>query len=152
MQRLSRKSYKNLDGVKAIFIAILTESITDSPFDFGIPKDGGVRSDKRQEQLYGRGRSRSKMLKKGLNPDFAKPNKRKITWTLNSLHKPNKLDGMGYAVDFFAYVNGRASWDMRYMKPIARHIQNVAKEKFNIDIEWGYDLWHKDGAHIQIKR
>ena len=70
---------------------------------------------------------------------------RKVTWTLNSYHESGK------AFDIYAYVNGSASWDMKYLEPIARHLQEVALDEFGIKLEWGFDLWKKDGAHFQIK-
>ena len=40
---------------------------------------------------------------------------------------------------------------MKYMEPIARHLQKVALDEFGIELQWGFDLWKKDGAHFQIK-
>lgn len=136
--KLSRRSYDRLDGVKAVIIAVLTEAIKDSPYDFGIPKDGGRRTPQRQQQLYAIGRT-------------VELNRKPVTWTLNSKHLPNKIDGTSHAFDFYAYVNGKASWELKYLEPIARHIQKVAKEQFNLKIDWGQDLWGKDGGHMQIK-
>jgi hypothetical protein len=152
MYKLSKRSYSNLDGVKSILIAILTEGIKESPYDLGIPSDGGVRTDEKQIELYARGRTTEALIKKGIKGVEGKPERSKVTWTLNSLHKPHEIDGMGYAFDIYAYVNGGASWDMKYLKPIAEHLKKVAKEVFNIDLQWGYDLWKKDGAHFQISQ
>ncbi len=55
----------------------------------------------------------------------------------------------GNAFDIYAYVDGRASWDRKYLEPIARHLIEVAS-KHGIVLNWGYDLWKKDGAHFQI--
>ena len=151
MNKLSKRSVNRLDGVKAVLIAIMVEGIKESPFDFGIPKDGGVRTNERQLVLYGFGRTKKQLAKKKIPTNLARPDKRKVTWTLHSLHKQNPKDGMGHAVDIFAYVNGKASWNLVYLMPIARHLQRVAKEKFGINLEWGYDLWGKDGAHFQIR-
>ena len=54
----------------------------------------------------------------------------------------------GNAFDIYAYVDG-ASWDMKYLEPIARHLIKVASD-YGIILSWGYDLWKKDGAHFQI--
>ena len=51
MYRLSKRSYERLNGVNAILIGILTEAIKESPHDFGIPEDGGLRTDERQKEL-----------------------------------------------------------------------------------------------------
>ena len=130
MGKLSKRSLERLQDVESVLIAIIVEGIKDSPYDFGIPKLGGKRTDEEQIEMYAQGRT-----SKG----------RIVTWTLKSYHKT------GFAVDIFAYVSGAASWDMKYLEPIARHLQKIAKDRYNIDLEWGYDLWKKDGAHFQIK-
>ena len=55
----------------------------------------------------------------------------------------------GNAFDIYAYIDGRASWDRKYLEPIARHLQAVALTK-GVILLWGYDLWRKDAAHFQI--
>ena len=126
--RLSKRSRGRIDGIEDILITIVEEAISDSPFDFGIPKLGGMRTDEQQKEMYAQGRT--------------KPG-RKVTCTLNSYHKTGK------AFDIYAYVNGGASWDRKYLEPIARHLQKVA-ERHGVKLDWGYDLWKKDGAHFQI--
>lgn len=130
MNKLSKRSRERIDGIEKVLIDIIEAGIKDCPYDFGIPKYGGMRTDQEQIDMYAQGRT--------------KPG-RKVTWTLNSYHKTGK------AFDIYAYVNGGASWDMKYMEPIARHLQKVALEQFGVELEWGYDLWKKDGAHFQIK-
>lgn len=51
----------------------------------------------------------------------------------------------------FAYVDGKASWDKKHLTAIAKHIIKVAKDKFNVDLEWGGN-WRsfKDLPHFQI--
>jgi len=136
MNKLSNRSTERIKDLNPSLIEIIKEGITNSPFDFGIPKDGGRRTKERQKEIYAIGRT----------VDVHKP---KVTWTLNSRHI-EQSDGYGYAFDIYAYVNGKASWSMKYLEPIARHLQGVAKSK-GIDLEWGQDLWGKDGAHFQIK-
>ena len=126
--KLSKRSRGRIDGIEDILITIVEEAISDSPFDFGIPKLGGMRTDEQQKEMYAQGRT--------------KPG-RKVTWTLNSYHKTGK------AFDIYAYVNGGASWDRKYLEPIARPLQKVAK-RHGVKLDWGYDLWKKDGAHFQI--
>ena len=137
MNRLSKRSADRLDGVLPILKKIFIEGVKDSPYDFGIPGTGGLRTDQDQIDMYAIGRT-------------VKMNRTPVTWTLNSNHKA-KADGFGYAVDIYAYIGGKASWNMRYLKPIARHLQKFALENYDVTLEWGYDLWRKDGAHFQIK-
>ena len=145
MHRFSKKSIERLEGINPILLNILLEGIKDSPFDFGIPKDGGMRTLKRQQELYAKGRTTEKLRDKGITDIEGKPNAKKITWTLNSYHRS------GNAFDLFAVPpTGGASWDRKYLEPIARHLQKVASENYGIILNWGYDLWKKDAAHFQI--
>ena len=130
--RLSKRSLKRIEGIEPVLIDILLEGVKDSPFDFGIPKDGGLRTKERQEYLYSIGRTRE--ISRGV-----------VTWTKKSYHMTGK------AFDIYAYVDGKASWDMKYLKPIAEHLKQVAWEKFCIRLKWGFDLWGKDAAHFQIR-
>ena len=145
MNKLSRKSKDRIKDIKPVLIEIIECAITTSPYDFGIPKFGGKRTDLEQEIMYSFGRTTFELQKKGITGVEGQPNKRKVTWTLNSYHES------GNAFDIYAYVNGAASWDMKYLEPIARHLQKVALDEFNVELEWGFDLWKKDGAHFQIK-
>ena len=129
--KLSSRSKNRLHGIKKVLIDIIEEAIVDSPYDFGIPKDGGFRTAERQKEMYAIGRT----------TDMGK---KSITWTLNSYHMTGK------AFDIYAYVDGKASWKLKHLEPIARHLQKVAMDKFCIDLKWGQDLWGKDGAHFQI--
>lgn len=145
MYKLSKTSSKRIEGIDQVLIDIIETAIKDSPYDFGIPKFGGNRTDKDQERMYAFGRTTEELETKGVYEVEGKPKKRKVTWTLNSYHKSGK------AFDIYAYVNGGASWNLKYLEPIARHLQKIAKEQFNVKLEWGFDLWGKDGAHFQIK-
>lgn len=142
--KLSTKSLERLEGINPVLLEIIKEGIKNSPYDFGIPKDGGFRTAKRQRELYAKGRTKKELEAKGITDVEAKPKEGKITWTLNSYHMS------GNAFDIYAYVDGKASWDLKYLEPIARHLQKVAEKKFKISLDWGQDLWGKDGAHFQI--
>lgn len=149
--RLSRRSILRLNGIHPILFKIVKGAIEheDCPFDFGIPRFGGRRSKEDQIKMYSLGRSTEELKRKGLNIE-GKPHKSKVTWTLNSNHLA-KEDGFGYAFDIYAFIKGDASWDLKYLRPIARHLQWYAKEFHNVELEWGQDLWGKDGAHFQVK-
>ena len=131
MYKLSNRSLDNLQGVDVVLIDIIKEALKTSPFDFGIPKDGGLRTKERQEYLYSIGRTRE--ISRGV-----------VTWTKKSYHMTGK------AFDVYAYVDGKASWNQTHLQEIARHLQKVAMDKFCIRLKWGFDLWGKDSAHFQI--
>jgi len=132
MYILSKRSKNRLKGVVPVLIQIIIEALKTSPYDFGIPAYGGRRSSEDQAYLYSIGRT-------------IELHKDPITWTLDSYHITGK------AFDIFAYVNGRASWDLKYLIPIKEHLIKVAKEKFGVTLYNGYDLWKKDAGHYQIK-
>ena len=143
MYRFSKRSKERIKDINPVLIKILEEAIKTSPYDFGIPRDGGFRTYRRQEELYARGRTTEQLIEKGITNLEGRPDKSRITWTLKSYHMT------GNAFDIYCYFDGRANWDMKYLEPIARHLIKVASD-YGIILNWGYDLWKKDGAHFQI--
>lgn len=132
--KLSTKSLERLKGIDQLLIDIITEGIKDSPIDFGIPNDGGLRTAQRQAEMYAQGRTT--VGKKITNADGVKK---------QSYHQSGK------AFDIFAYVDGKASWEHKHYEPIARHLQKVALDKFGAKLEWGGDFKSIiDLPHFQI--
>lgn len=129
MFKLSKRSIGRLQNVNSLLIAIVVDGVQDSPFDFGIPQHGGKRTADEQNLLF-------KQVPKVTNADgFDK----------KSYHQS------GDAFDIYAYVGGRASWDAEYLEAIARHLQDIASEKYNVDLTWGGDFRSfKDMPHFQI--
>jgi len=125
--RLSKRSLKRLDCVNPLLIAIVVEAIKTSPIDFGIPQYGGIRTAVEQNELY-----------------------RKRKSQLDGFHKKS-YHQTGNAFDIYAYVNGKASWNKIHLTTIARHIQDVAKNRYNTKLQWGGD-WTRfvDMPHFQI--
>lgn len=131
MYKLSKRSLSRLKNVEPILIAIIVEAIKESPFDFGIPRHGGFRTASEQYLLY-------KQVPKVTNIDGI---------NRKSYHQT------GRAFDIFAYVDGKATWDPKYYEPIARHLQKIALEKYNVILEWGGDFKSfVDMPHFQIKK
>lgn len=128
MNKLSRRSLSRLEGVNPLLIAIVVDSIRESPYDFGIPQHGGKRTNDEQNLLF-------KQIPKVTNCDgFEK----------KSYHQS------GNAFDIFGYVDSNATWSESVLESIARHIQRVAWDKYTIDIEWGGDWDDRDMPHFQI--
>lgn len=136
MYKLSKRSLDRLKGIEPLLIAIATDSIRESPFDFGIPENGGFRTAQQQKILFDKGYSKADgYLKK-------------------SYHQT------GLAFDI--YVKGN---DTDVLEAIARHIQKIAAERYNTPITWGGD-WNNnnirddkeakktffDAYHFQINR
>lgn len=150
--KLSNRSKERLKGVHPKLIQLIEYAIIDSPFDFGIPSDGGARTLQRQKELYSKGRTTAQMLLKGITSVKGQPKLKKITWTLNSKHRIQS-DGYGHAFDLYAYVNGGASWKDEHIDPIGKHILKCAKE-LEIEIQWGIIRKgrHIDKGHFQLKQ
>lgn len=110
--QLSQTSIERLNQVHPDLIRLVTESIKVSPIDFGIPQYGGLRTATEQNSLFKKGVSKADGFNK------------------KSKHQT------GRAVDVFAFVNGKASWDNVHLAMIAGVILSKANE-LNIPIRWG---------------
>lgn len=126
--KLSKTSLDRLNGINPVLIKIVLEGIKESPYDFGIPALGGIRTAEEQNALFNKKVSKCDGYKN------------------KSYHQSGK------AFDIFVVVNRKATWDKKYYLSVARHLQKISKEKFNIDLEWGGD-WKGfvDAPHFQIK-
>jgi peptidoglycan L-alanyl-D-glutamate endopeptidase CwlK len=95
--------------------------------DFGIPQSGGKRDAKEQFLLY----------KKGVSGCDG--------YKLKSYHQSGK------ALDFYAYVDGKASWDEKHLALIACAFLQAANA-LGFNLEWG-GLWKSrvDMPHVQLK-
>lgn len=139
--KFSDKSTKRMKGVHPDLITIFTEAIKYSPIDFGIPQYGGIRTTKEQKGLFDRDLS---------NADGVKSKSR---------HQI-KDDGYGHALDFYAYVNGKASWKETHMAMVASTLMSTAKRlkkegRIKNTIYWGgqfgcTDFTGWDMPHIEI--
>jgi peptidoglycan L-alanyl-D-glutamate endopeptidase CwlK len=131
MYNFSEKSLNVLKNVDEQLQLLFKESIKVSPIDFGIPSTGGNRSIEEQYSLYLDGKSKCDGYKK------------------KSYHQTGK------AVDFYAFINGKASWDKIHLALVASVIMTVANQ-LNINIRWGgtfnsnvFKGW--DYPHIELK-
>lgn len=142
MFKLSNKSKQRREGVDPRLIKICDLAIQISVIDFGIPGDGGRRMAERQNELFKDGKSKADGYKNLSN------------------HQPAD-DGYGKALDFYAYVDGAASWDHAHLAMVAVAFFQAAS-KLGYKIEWG-GLWKRkkpkfvngipygwDMPHIQI--
>jgi len=132
----SKSSAQRMKGVHKDLITIFNEAIKNSPIDFGIPKDGGLRSAVEQNALYQINVSKADGFEKKSN------------------HQS------GNALDFYAFVNGKASWDTAHLSMVAGVIMATAKRlkkegKIDVEINWGgtfgsNDFKGWDMPHIEI--
>ena len=121
--RLSKRSISRLAGINHKLLNIVEEAIKDSPYDFGIPQHGGLRTAEDQYGLY---------LRKVSKCDG---------YNKKSYHQS------GNAFDIYLYIDGRASWDADKLEEVAKHIQKVAYDNFSTILRWGGD-WDGDGIRV----
>jgi len=127
MWKLSKKSLQRREGVDPKLIEIDDLALQISPIDFGHPEHAGLRSDQEQYQLYLDGKS----------PHCDGTRKK-------SYHQTGK------ALDFYAYVDGAASWDEHHLTQVAAAFLQAASE-LGYALQWGGHFkggWDK--PHVQL--
>ena len=124
----SVRSRARMSGIDDRLIEIAQRALELSKVDFGIPAFGGLRTLEEQALLYANGKS---------NADGV---------AQKSYHQSGK------ALDVYAYVNGKASWDKCDLAMVATAMLQAAAE-LEIPLEWG-GLWKnfEDYPHFQIPR
>ena len=124
--KLGKRTQRILTTVNPDLKRIAERAIQLTPVDFGIPLSGGYRTPLDQNELFKDGASKCDGFKK------------------MSKHQT------GSALDFYAYVNGRANWDTENLALIASAFLQAANE-LGVTLEWG-GLWKnfKDYPHIQL--
>lgn len=126
MFKFSQRSLRNREGVDPRLIDISDLAITFSKVDFGIPNDGGVRTEEQQKSLFDRKLSMADGVKN------------------KSKHQS------GEALDFYAYIDRRASWEPGDLAQIAAAFLQ-ASIKLGYDLQWG-GLWVNfvDSPHVEL--
>ncbi len=117
---LGKKSLSRLKGVHPDMDAIVRESITRTPVDFGV--HSGVRTTKEQKELFANKASKLDGVKR------------------KSKHQ-KQADGFGWAVDLVPYVSGTLRWEWPLIYPIAATFSIVAQE-METTLRWG-GVWDK---------
>lgn len=137
MATFGKKSLESLKGVHPKLVLIMHEAIKDTPIDFTIIE--GLRTERRQQELYAQGRTKS-----GPIVTYADGVKNK------SNHQP-KSDGYGHAVDIYPFIDGKIDFNnIGALNIISNHIKAVARD-LKLSITWGGD-WKKpyDPPHFQL--
>lgn len=136
---LGKRSNDNLIGVHPDLEAVVRRAIQLTKQDFLVLE--GVRTQRRQYELFAKGRSVAQLRAAGVPSSvLARPGERKVTWTLNSRHKPG-ADGFGRAVDLVPWP---IDWnDLRKFDKVVDAMEQAAKE-LSIKIRCGCD-WDGDG-------
>jgi len=130
--KLSRKSLYNISKIDKRLIEISQLAITLTLVDFGHGKYAGKRSAKMQHGLYVLGKSQCDGY--------------------DNISKHQS----GLALDFYAYVNGKASWERHHLAMVAAAVLQAAGILGYI-ISWG-GLWRSkrskmygwDMPHVEL--
>ena len=115
--RLSDRSKSRLIGVHPDLVAVTYRALDISQIDFGVA--GGIRTIEQQRRFVQDGKSQ----------------------TMDSKHLPQKLrlpgaPKAGCAVDLFAFIRGKARWEVNALFMVADAMLLAAKE-YNIELIWG---------------
>jgi len=115
-----------MEGVDPRLIEVAELAMTLTKVDFGIPATGGRRTVEQQQALYAAEKSNADGIVK------------------QSKHQTGK------ALDVFAYVDGKASWDKGDLAQVAAAFLQAANV-LGYQISWG-GLWvsFPDYPHFQI--
>jgi len=128
--KLSSNSLKRIEGVDPLLVTLIKKAILVTPIDFGIPKDGGIRTSEQQAGLFAKEVSKCDGVK------------------IKSKHQSGK------AFDFYAYIDGHTSWDPVHLA-ILYGVFNTLSKEMGLDLVWGgtfgSTIFHGwDGGHIEI--
>ena len=128
MYYLGKSSAANLSGVNPLLIQVVTLALKLTSVDFGIPSSGGLRTPEQQRKLF----------------DL----------------KASQLDGTikisnhqsGNAFDVFAYVDGKASWDVGHLNEVATAVLAAASQ-LGVKLAWG-GHWKQfvDRPHFEVSK
>jgi peptidoglycan LD-endopeptidase CwlK len=124
--KFSERSKQRREGVDPRLIAISDLALQISPLDFGIPRHGGLRTAEQQKCLFDAGKSKCDGTRR------------------KSRHQSGK------ALDFYAFVDGKASWDREHLAIVAAaHLQ--AASMLGHQLQWG-GLWDSfpDFPHLEL--
>lgn len=137
MARFSKRSLDAMVGVHPNLVKVMMEAIKDTPIDFTVIE--GVRTTKRQQDLYAQGRTKPGAIVT------------KADGVKNKSNHQAKADGKGWAIDFCPFIGGKLDWNnTKAFKAIGEHIKQTAKH-MGIPVSWGGDWRFLDLPHVELK-
>jgi peptidoglycan L-alanyl-D-glutamate endopeptidase CwlK len=110
--KFGENSERRMIGVNYQLVEVAKLALVLSPIDFGIPKYGGLRTAEEQQELFND----------------------KASQLDGTIKKSNHQSGM--ALDVFAYVGGKASWDEHHLTTIAAAMLEAAS-RLSVNMRWG---------------
>lgn len=134
--KLSKRSLDRLAGVDPKLVAVVKRAIQISKQDFSVLE--GIRSREQCMINYGKGRTASQCVAKGVPAKYAQPKAAKVTWLNDPFASKHCV---GKAVDLVPYP---VDWNtLSKFDAIAKAMQQAAKE-LGVKVRWGAD-WDADG-------
>lgn len=139
MYKFSKSSQEKLSQCDIKLQELAHLALLYTEIDFGISE--GHRTIRQQKRLYTFGR------------EYPNKNLKIVTMCdgVNKLSKHNSIPSQ--AIDIFAYVDGKASWDAEHYK-IINNAFKKASEELNINYKWGGNFKSKnnfkDYPHFEI--
>ena len=124
MYKFSNSSLGRMQGVHPDIVLVFITALANSPIDFGIPGYGGVRTLVDQNSLFLEGKS-------------------KCDGVINkSNHQVPEGEEYGFALDMYAFVDGKASWEKHHLAMVAGVILSTAKKLkalgvIELELKWG---------------
>ena len=132
--KLGKRSKDSLGGIHPDLVKVVELAITLSEQDFTVIE--GVRTTKRQQELYAQGRTTKGSIVTKADGEENKSN-----------HQA-KSDGYGHAVDIVPYP---VDWNTKSkFVAIADAMKEAAKD-LNVSIQWGGDWKFTDLPHFELK-
>lgn len=146
--KFSQNSLNRLATVHPDMQRVAHRAIELTTIDFSITQ--GKRTLDEQKRLYGKGRTASQCRAAGVPAEYARPNDKKVTWTLKSNHIS------GNAIDVAPYVKGKLEYDDNGKLGLWPQIANAFKLaacELGVPIKWGGD-WEgtTDRPHFELVR
>ena len=126
--KFSSKSKMVLHTVHPDLQKVAHRALEISRIDFGIPSSGGKRSAAEQKALFDEGKSKCD------------------GYTVLSNHQS------GNALDVYAFVDGKASWDALHLTTVAAAMLQAAIEQ-GVSLQWGghWTSW-QDMPHFELNK
>ena len=124
--KLSVASQERLKGVHPKLLEIIDLALKISKVDFGIPREGGFRTEAQQKVLYDK----------------------KLSMCDGTIYISEHQTGRAF--DVYAYVDGKASWSGYDLARVATAILQ-ASSQLGYHVEWGGN-WERfvDMPHFQL--
>jgi|TARA_R110000823_G_scaffold23643_5_gene70374 peptidoglycan LD-endopeptidase CwlK len=113
--KLSQRSLDRIEGIDEELHALVCAAIHNTPYDFGIPHLGGLRTIEEQRKLKESGASK----------------------TMKSKHLE------GDAFDFMVFLGPRVCWELKFYDDVGDAIVKTARELGIKQLKWG-GAWHID--------